>query len=198
MRFAGLVALVIGAAAVFGNPGAARAQELSAAQLQEIEGMREGAMAKLALREAPGAPIKARFLDEAGQEIGVEAFAGQVTVLNLWATWCPPCRKEMPALDRLQQALAGSGAQVATVAIQSGGREKARDFMEENDLAALPGYADEENALPREIGVLGLPTTLILDPQGREIARMQGDAEWDAPEAEALLRRLAEMTGAEG
>lgn len=197
MRLAGLAALVIGAAAIFANPAAAGGG-LTPDQRAEIEGMRTGAMAKLALREAPGDPIEAEFVNGNGASATVAEFAGKVTVLNLWATWCPPCRKEMPSLNRLQAALEGSGAQVVTVAVQSGGRAKAKDFLKENMLYDLPGYADERNALPREVGILGLPTTLILDPQGREIGRVQGDAEWDAPEAEAVLRRLAEMTAAGG
>ncbi|WP_339947357.1 TlpA disulfide reductase family protein [uncultured Albimonas sp.] len=197
MRLAGLVALVIGAAAIFANPAAA-GDGLSAEQRTEIEGMRTGAMAKLSLRETPGEPIEAEFVNENGASASVAEFAGKVTVLNLWATWCPPCLKEMPSLNNLQAALEGSGAQVVTVAVQSGGRAKAKDFLKEKMLYQLSAYADERNALPREVGILGLPTTLILDPQGREIARVQGDAEWDAPEAEALLRRLAEMTAAGG
>jgi len=197
MRLAGLVALVIGAAAVFANP-AASADGLTPAQRQEIAGMSTGAMAKLAMREEPKGPLEAEFVNGNGATVTVAEFAGKVTVLNLWATWCPPCRKEMPALNELQAALEGSGAQVATVAVQSGGRAKAEEFLKENMLYDLPGYADERNAIPREVGILGLPTTLILDPQGREIGRLQGDAEWNAPEAEAILRRLAEMTAAEG
>ena len=196
-RLAGLVALVIGAAAVFANPAGA-AEGLSDAQRAEIEGMRTGTMAKLALRDAPGDPIEAEWVTGTGAAADVSDFEGKVTVLNLWATWCPPCRKEMPSLNRLQGALKGSGVQVATVAIQSGGRDKAKAFLKDNELYDLPAYADERNALPREVGILGLPTTLILGPDGREIGRVQGDAVWDSPEAEALLRRLAEMTSAGG
>lgn len=197
MRLAGLVALVIGAAAIFANPAAA-GDGLSPAQRQEIAGLSTGAMAKFALRKELGDPIEAAFVNENGAPASVADFAGKVTVLNLWATWCPPCLKEMPALNELQAALKDSGAQVVTVAVQSGGRAKAKDFLKENMLYELPAYADERNALPREVGILGLPTTLILDPQGREIGRVQGDAEWNAPEAEALLRRLAEITAAGG
>ena len=197
MRLAGLVALVIGAAAIFANPAAA-GDGLSPAQRQEIAGLSTGAMAKFALREELGDPIEAAFVNENGAPASVGDFAGKVTVLNLWATWCPPCLKEMPALNELQAALKDSGAQVVTVAVQSGGRAKAKDFLKENMLYELPAYADERNALPREVGILGLPTTLILDPRGREIGRVQGDAEWNAPEAEALLRRLAEITAAGG
>ncbi|SFI50570.1 TlpA disulfide reductase family protein [Albimonas pacifica] len=197
MRLAGLVALVIGAAAIFANPAAA-GEGLTPAQRQEIAGLSTGAMAKFALRESLGDPLEAEFVNANGAPATVADFAGKVTVLNLWATWCPPCLKEMPALNELQAALKGSGAQVVTVAVQSGGRAKAKDFLKEKMLYELPAYADERNALPREVGILGLPTTLILDPQGREIGRLQGDAEWNAPEAEALLRRLAEMTAAGG
>lgn len=188
--------MVIGSLAAFGNPAAAG--ELTPQTRAEIEGMRGDAMGKLVVLDEPRGPFGAEFRNPNGAGTDFGEFEGKLVVANLWATWCPPCREEMPALDRLKQALEGSGIEVVTIAVQPGGREKGEAFMKEEMLYALEPYADERNALPREVGLLGLPTTLILDPEGREIARVQGDAPWDAPEAEAILRRLAEITGAEG
>ncbi len=192
-RFA---AIVLGSLAAFGNPAAAA--DLTQAQKAEIEGMRGEAMGKLVVLDEPRGPFEAGFLTPGGSTTDFSEFGGKLVVANLWATWCPPCREEMPALDRLKQALEGSGIEVVTIAVQPGGRDKAKDFLKDEMLYALEPYADERNALPREVGILGLPTTLILDAEGREIARVQGDAPWDAPEAEAILRRLAEISDAEG
>ncbi|MEM1315520.1 MAG: TlpA disulfide reductase family protein [Pseudomonadota bacterium] len=189
-------AALLAALAAFANPALA---ELSAEERAQLEQMREGDMTKLLIHEAPKPAVEAEFFNPNGGAATVQDFAGQVTVVNLWATWCPPCIKEMPALDRLRQALSDDPrVDVVTVNTERRGRAKAMDFMADNKLYALEPWSDERNALPRAIGVLGLPTTVILDPQGREIARLQGDAVWDAPEAEALLRRLGEMIEAEG
>ncbi|MEO0680627.1 MAG: TlpA disulfide reductase family protein [Pseudomonadota bacterium] len=188
-------AAVLVALAGFGNPAAA---ELTADERAQLEQMRDGDMKKLVIHDAPKAAVDAVFVNPNGGRATVEDFAGAVTVVNLWATWCPPCIKEMPALDRLRQALADDPrVDVVTVNTERRGRIKAKAFLEDNLLYALEPWSDERNALPRAIGVLGLPTTVILDPQGREIARLQGDAVWDAPEAEAILRRLADFAGDE-
>ncbi|MEM6439739.1 MAG: TlpA disulfide reductase family protein [Pseudomonadota bacterium] len=194
-RTASAVALLV-ALAAFGNPALA---DLSEAERAELSEMREGDMKKLLIHAAPKPAVDATFVNPNGGAATVQDFAGQVTVVNLWATWCPPCIKEMPALDRLRQALSDDPrVDVVTVNTERRGRAKATAFMEDNMLYALEPWSDERSALPRAIGVLGLPTTVILDPQGREIARLQGDAVWDAPEAEAILRRLGELAGAEG
>ena len=190
-----LASLVIGALGAFANPAAA---QLTEAQRAEIEGMRAGDMTKLLIHKTPRDRVEVGFTDGLGAPTDLGAFAGTVTLLNLWATWCPPCVHEMPALNRLAQALEGSGARVVTLNVERNGRVKAEDFMRRMTLFALEPYADEPGAFPRAVGVLGLPTTLVLDPQGREIARLQGDAAWDEDPAPAILRRLAEMTGADG
>lgn len=189
-------ALVIGASAAFGNPAAAGG--LTAGQRAEIEGMRAGPMAKLLVHAEPKDRSALSFQRPGGGDTDVSEFAGQVTVLNLWATWCPPCIHEMPALDRLSKAMEGSGVRIVTLNVERGGLEKAAEFLERNMLHNLQAYADERAAVPRAIGALGLPTTIILDPEGREIARVQGDAAWDESPAPEVLRRLAEMTGATG
>ena len=191
-----LCAAVLVALAGFGNPALA---DLSAGQVAQLQHMREGDMRKLLIHDAPKPAVEAEFFNPNGGAATVQDFAGKVTVVNLWATWCPPCIKEMPALDRLRQALSDDPrVDVVPVNTARRGRAKAMDFLEENKLYALEPWSDERNALPRAIGVLGLPTTVILDPQGREIARLQGAAVWAAPEADAILRRLGELAAADG
>lgn len=192
----GLLALVIGAFATLGNP--AGAGELSAEGRARVEALRGEAMARLVLLDEARVLPAAEFEAPDGATTSLAEFAGHVTLVNLWATWCPPCREEMPSLDALRARLEGSGIEVVTVAVQPGARDKAAAYMEEMGLRALRPYGDGRNALPRAVGLLGLPTTLILDPEGREVARMQGDADWSSAEAEAVLRALAEEFGADG
>ncbi|MGM0586396.1 MAG: TlpA family protein disulfide reductase [Pseudomonadota bacterium] len=193
---AGLVALVLVSLAAFGNPAAA--QGLSPEARAEIEAMRGEGLPKLMVHDEPRGPWEAEFVTPTGGYHDFTDFEGELTVVNIWATWCPPCRKEMPALDRLSGELEGDPVRVVAIASERGGMRKAPEFMESIGAGRLTPYADETMSLPRTVGALGLPTTIILDPQGREIARYQGDAEWDHPEAVALLRRLAELTGAGG
>jgi thiol-disulfide isomerase/thioredoxin len=190
----GLAALVLGTLVAFGNPAGAEA--LSPEARAEIEGMREGGLPKLMVHEDPRGPWETEFTAPSGGARSFEDFRGDLLVVNVWATWCPPCREEMPSLDRLSAALEDDPVQVLTIAAERSGSDKAPKFMEKIGAARLEAYADESLKLPREAGLLGMPTTLILDPEGREIARYQGDAVWDDPEAVALIRRLAELTGA--
>jgi thiol-disulfide isomerase/thioredoxin len=190
----GLAALVLGALVAFGNPAAAG--DLTAEARAEIEAMREDGLPKLMVHEAPRGPVEASFVTPTGGARSFEDFRGDLLVVNIWATWCPPCREEMPSLDRLSAELEDAPVQVLAIAAERGGMRKAPAFMKEIGAKNLIGYADESLKLPRQVGLLGMPTTLILDPQGREIARYQGDAVWDDPEAVALIRRLAELAGA--
>lgn len=163
----------------------------------ELKRLSTGEMSKLAFHSAPRDTPDAGFVTEDGGAATLADFKGAVTVVNLWATWCPPCRKEMPSLDRLHQAVAGDGIRVVAINIERKGVIKARAFYDKIGIAHLAVHADQDNALPPRLGIIGYPVTLILDPEGREIARMQGDAEWDAPEALTLLRAIA-AHGADG
>jgi len=113
-----------------------------------------------------------------------------VVVLNLWATWCVPCRKEMPALDRLQTSLGGRNFAVVPLSIDHGGRETVAKFYAEIGIRELPIYTDTSGEALRALGAVGLPTTLVLDRAGEEIARIVGPAEWDAPEVVEFLKAV--------
>ena len=152
-------------------------------------------MSKLVVHETPKPMVEARFRDADGAEIGFADFAGKVVVVNFWATWCPPCRKEMPSLDRLAAETDGTDVAVVAISNDLGGLAKPRAFFEEQGITHLALYHDPGRKLAREVGILGLPVTLILDREGREVARLVGDAEWDAAEAKAVIGRIAELTG---
>ena len=115
---------------------------------------------------------------------------GKVKIVNFWASWCAPCRKELPALDRLNRDFGGERFTVATIATGRNTIPAIIRLFEETGVESLPLYLDKEQALAREMGVLGLPVTVILDPEGREIARMTGDAEWDGESARAIVAAL--------
>jgi len=195
-RSARLAAIVLAAATAFGNPAAGA--DLTAGDRAEIEALREGDMRKLVIHDEAKDPLEVEILSPLGAPMRFSDFEGPVVLVNMWATWCPPCLKEMPSLDRLAAALKDEGVDVVTVNVERGGREKAAEWLDRMNLFELGAYADESMRLGRATGVLGLPTTLILDAEGRELARLQGDAEWDTEEAKTLLRRLAAMLSAEG
>jgi len=128
------------------------------------------------------------FLDREGNEVSLEDFRGKVVILNLWATWCAPCRKEMPGLDRLQAALGEDGLAVVPLSLDRGEVGQIEAFYDEVGLTTLPIYRDPKAAAGRALGAYGLPTTIMIDREGREIGRLLGPAEWDGPEAMTLIR----------
>src|SRR6516225_5841167 len=127
------------------------------------------------------------FDDAVGQARKLADFKGKVLLVNIWATWCGPCRKEMPALDRLQARLGGSDFEVIPVSIDRGGMEAIRKFYSEIGVRNLAMYIDSSGQVLRQTRALGLPTTLLIDRSGQEIGRVIGPAEWDAPEITEFL-----------
>jgi thiol-disulfide isomerase/thioredoxin len=157
--------------------------------LADVASLRDGDMKKLALHEAPVALPDAVLLDAEDAEHALADYRGKWVVLNFWATWCAPCRHEMPSLDRLQVAM----PEIAVVPVATGrnavtGIER---FFEEAGVKALPILRDPKSDLARAMGVLGLPVTVILNPEGQEVARLIGDAEWDSDSAKAIIAALA-------
>jgi len=111
-------------------------------------------------------------------------------LVNFWATWCAPFRKEMPMLSELQTEFGGEGFEVVTIATGRNELGAMKRFLGEVGVDNLPLYLDPQQALARDMAVLGLPITVILDPEGREIARMRGDAEWNGDSAKAIIAAL--------
>jgi thiol-disulfide isomerase/thioredoxin len=136
----------------------------------------------------PVATIK--FDDGQGQSRSLADFKGKVVLLNIWATWCVPCRKEMPALDRLQALLGGADFEVVPISIDRGGIETVGKFYAEISLQNLAMYIDSSGQMLRALGAVGLPTTLLIDRGGNEIGRIVGPAAWDAPEIVEFLRSI--------
>jgi thiol-disulfide isomerase/thioredoxin len=142
---------------------------------------------------APSEPKPApelSFQDAGGNALSLDDFHGQVVVLNLWATWCAPCRREMPSLDRLQAKYAGQGLQVVALSIDRGELAQIEAFYAEVGIQHLAIYRDPKAAVSRALGAFGLPTTVVFDQQGREVGRLLGPAEWDSEAAVAMLETL--------
>jgi thiol-disulfide isomerase/thioredoxin len=146
-------------------------------------------MKKLTFSEPKPVP-EAVLLDAADGERSLTDYQGKVVVLNFWATWCAPCLKEMPSLDALQVALGTEDFAVVPVATGRNPVEAIERFYDKAGITNLPVLRDPKQEFSRAMGVLGLPMTIILDRQGQEVARLIGDAEWNGPEAQAILAAL--------
>jgi thiol-disulfide isomerase/thioredoxin len=151
---------------------------------------------KIILRDSPKQVPTIQFVDGEGQPRSLADFRGKAVLLNIWATWCVPCRKEMPALDRLEAALGGPDFQVVPLSIDRGGADVVRKFFAEIGIKKLEMYLDVSGDASRQLSVVGLPTTLLLDREGREIGRLIGPAEWDEPENVQFVKCVIEKSGA--
>ena len=161
-----------------------------------LEDLLAGDMRAMVLHDAPQDVPEVAFTDMDGAGMTLAAFEGQYVLLNFWATWCAPCREEMPSLDALQRELGGESFAVVTVASGRNPIPAIRRFFEEEGVTDLPVYLDPRQGMSRQMSVFGLPTTVLLDPEGREIGRLRGDADWASEEAIGLLTAL--MNGAGG
>ena len=156
----------------------------------DLSALKEGDMKKLILTEPPVPAPDTVFQDEAGGEKRLSDWQGKVILVNFWATWCAPCRAEMPALDRLQAELGSDRFEVVTIATGRNAPAAIDKFFAEAEVSLLPKFKDERQVLARSLGVVGLPVTVIFNAEGQEVARLIGEAEWDAPEAKAMINAL--------
>ena len=134
---------------------------------------------------------EASFTDGQGRPVSLGDFRGRVVLLNLWATWCAPCVKEMPTIDNLARIVGGEPIQVIALSVDRGGAATVRPFYERTGVKNLGIYLDSGNKVPRAFSVRGLPTTIVIDRQGREAYRLEGTADWDSKANVAMLRALA-------
>ncbi len=138
-------------------------------------------------REHAGKPLPDVVLrDPSGEELALESLKGQPVLVNLWATWCAPCVKELPTLNRIANR-ADVGVEVVTVSQDLGEPEAVQRFLDERGLAQLPAWIDAEGALPASYGVQALPVTILYDASGREVWRYLGDRDWTSEESLKLI-----------
>jgi thiol-disulfide isomerase/thioredoxin len=131
-----------------------------------------------------------------GEPASIAALKGKVVVLNLWATWCAPCREEMPSLDRLQAAFDPEEVAVVALSVDRAGPERVRAFLDEIGIEHLTVYRDPKAATTRALRIPGLPATLLIDRNGREVGRVLGIADWGSPEAIEAVRAILAQDGA--
>jgi len=173
-----------------------QAAELTAAERTSLKDLRSGDMAKLIVHPAPRDRNEETFRDLYGNPISLADYSGKVVLVNIWATWCPPCRAEMPSLDDLAGEMEGPGFALIALSTDRAGVERVAQFYEDYLIENLEVMNDRSGNFGRQAGVLGLPVTLILDREGREIGRVMGEADWNSPEAKAIINRIIDMTRA--
>lgn len=148
----------------------------------------DGGLAKLAQTDPTPVPETA-FTDPTGGTHSLADYRGKVVLLNFWATWCAPCREEMPSLDALQAELGGADFQVVAIAAGHNPPPAIEKFLTEAGITNLPVLLDPRQGLAREMGVMGMPVTILIDRDGNEIARLIGGADWASDSAKTLIRQ---------
>jgi thiol-disulfide isomerase/thioredoxin len=181
LRRAALLAVVPGVLAA--GWVAATLSHLSAA-----EGNTPPALSDFTPTDPPRPVPGTAFTDETGRTVTLADFRGRVILLNLWATWCDPCIREMPSLDRLQTAMGGKGFDVVLVSQDRGGAQTVDPFYAKLGMRSLRSYLDPKSALGQAFHLRGLPTSILIDRDGNELGRLEGAETWDGARPQALLR----------
>ena len=128
------------------------------------------------------------FVDAGGSPLSLKDWKGRVVLLNIWATWCPPCRAEMPTLNNLQKQMGGEKFEVVALSIDKGGPQVPAKFLKKHGFSELKVYNDSKIKVRRALKLAGYPTTMLIDSNGREVGRLAGPAEWDSEGAKTLVR----------
>src|ERR1700677_1672542 len=166
----------------------------SAKLAARLPALPNGGLAAPQVGSEPRRAVQIAFQREDGGKLTLADFHGRAVLVNLWATWCIPCRVEMPALDRLQAAKGGPGFEVVAVNMDTAKLERRATFLDSVGVKALTRYADPSGdsfeTLHKDGKALGLPVTLVIDKDGCEIAAVEGGAKWDSAEAQALVETL--------
>jgi thiol-disulfide isomerase/thioredoxin len=183
-----LTALLYAALTLGANPAAAIDPETR----QIILDMRVDDMRKMKILVEAAEPITTEFEDVDGNKMSFADTNGQFRLVNFWATWCAPCREEMPALDSLQAEMGGEDFQVMTIATGRNRLSGIHKFYAQAEVTNLPILLDPKGKLATRMGALGLPVTVLLDRDGHEIARLTGGADWASENAMAVLKALME------
>lgn len=190
-----LALLALGSVAAFysgaGDAGNSGSCAASRAMAQKMAPLARGEVAAVQVNARPTPAPDLAFNGPDGEPTTLAAFRGRTVLVNLWATWCPPCLHEMPSLDRLQGELGGSDFAVVAINIDTRHLDKPKAWLAKKDIARLTYYADPQagvfQALRAARKVEGMPVSLLVDPQGCELALLQGPADWASADARALI-----------
>ena len=147
-----------------------------------------GALAAFLVHPEPKALPDLQFQDGAGKPVKLSDWKGRVVLLNLWATWCAPCRKEMPDLSKLEKELGSDQFEVVAISVDRKGAEASAAFLKETGVDNLKLYIEPSTKIVNDVQSAGLPATILVDRQGRELGRILGPADWASPEAIALVK----------
>jgi thiol-disulfide isomerase/thioredoxin len=201
-----LIGAAIGFAGVYGIGGLKRTATGDLACRPAVDLARKlaplahGEMAALTMATAPLRLPDVAFEDGDGKAKKLSDWRGRTVLVNLWATWCVPCRKEMPALERLQTNLGGPDFEVVAINIDTRDPEKAKDFLREANLNRLSYFSDQKAKVFQDLkGVgraLGMPTSVLVDGAGCEIGTIAGPAEWDSEDAIKLIKAAVKPVAA--
>ena len=197
MLLGGVTGVAVGLAGVYGigrligNAGADPACQASAETARRMAPLVRGEVAAVAVAKAPKTLPPLAFKDGGGAQKSLADWRGRTVLLNLWATWCVPCRKEMPALDALQAKLGGANFEVVSVNIDTRDTDKPKDWLKNVGVNRLAYYADNSARVFQDLKAIGkafgMPTTLLVDPNGCELAVLAGPAEWASADAVKLV-----------
>jgi len=199
MPILGALAVVAAGAVLYGTvaPAGKAASDCpadSAKLAARLAPLATGELAALQVASEPRRAEQFAFERDGGGKLTVADFKGRPILLNLWATWCAPCRAEMPTLDKLQAASGGAGFEVVAVNVDTARLEKRGAFLDSVGAKTLVRYADPSGdafeTLRKAGRALGLPVTLVIDKNGCEVAAVEGGAKWDSAEAQALVEAL--------
>ena len=193
----GVVGVAVGLAGVYGigrltgNAGADPACQASVETTRRMTPLVQGEVAAVAIANAPKSLPLLAFKDGGGTPRSLADWRGRTVLVNLWATWCVPCRKEMPALDALQAKLGGADFEVVSINIDTRDPDKPKDWLKNAGVNTLAYYADNSAKVFQDLKAIGkafgMPTTLIVDPNGCELAYLAGPAEWASDDAVNLV-----------
>ena len=193
------LAAVYGIAGLTGNAGGDVACRPAVDLARKIAPLATGEVAAVNVAKQPLRLPDLAFQDADGKPVTLASFRGRTVLLNLWATWCVPCRKEMPTLDALEQKLGSPDFQVVTVNIDTRDAEKPKAFLKEIGVKNLAYYADASAKSFQDLKAVGrafgMPTTLLVDPNGCEIGTIAGPAEWASDDAVKLIKAALGQAG---
>jgi thiol-disulfide isomerase/thioredoxin len=185
------LALIAGAFGVYlkgEGDGKVEAPAAAPAQGAVSKALATGPMTAFVVRSERKPVPEVSFMTENGQATSLDAWKGRVVLVNLWATWCAPCRKEMPSLAALQSEMGSKDFEVVAISVDRKGLEGSGAFLKEVGATALKLYADPSTDTLTKFQAVGLPASILIDREGREIGRLAGPAEWDSPDAKALIK----------